>query len=114
MSVQMICPNLRCRKILSVPDDARGKIVKCQHCQTTFRVPDAQRPPNRPHRRRPRVRTSFGFIIRFQIALSDAHCAHILQADFQTLERIALAGVLLDDAPLHAGGVAGRKNSVPI
>src|SRR5262245_55162977 len=34
MPVQIVCPNLRCRKLLSVPDDARGKIVKCHHCQT--------------------------------------------------------------------------------
>lgn len=40
MSVQLICPNLRCRKFLSVPDDVRGKLVKCQHCQTMFRVPE--------------------------------------------------------------------------
>ena len=41
MSVQLICPNLRCRKFLSVPDEVRGKLVKCQHCQTMFRVPDS-------------------------------------------------------------------------
>jgi hypothetical protein len=40
MSIQMICPNLRCRKYLAVPDDVRGKLVKCQHCQTNFRVPE--------------------------------------------------------------------------
>jgi hypothetical protein len=39
MSCQLICPNLRCRKILSVPDQMRGKLVKCQHCQGSFRVP---------------------------------------------------------------------------
>jgi len=39
MPVQLLCPNLRCRKILAVPDDARGMLVKCQHCRTTFRVP---------------------------------------------------------------------------
>jgi hypothetical protein len=43
MPVQMICPNLRCRKFLSVPDEVRGKLVKCQHCQTMFRVPDTQK-----------------------------------------------------------------------
>jgi hypothetical protein len=43
MPCQLICPNLRCRKILSVPDEVRGKLVKCQHCQTMFRVPDAKR-----------------------------------------------------------------------
>jgi hypothetical protein len=45
MPVQLICPNLRCRKILSVPDDVRGKLVKCQHCQTMFRVPDGAKKP---------------------------------------------------------------------
>ena len=39
MSVQMLCPNLKCRKILSVPEDVRGKLVKCQYCQTMLRVP---------------------------------------------------------------------------
>jgi hypothetical protein len=42
MSCQLICPNLRCRKILSVPDQMRGKLVKCQHCQGSFRVPPAK------------------------------------------------------------------------
>jgi len=42
MACQLICPNLRCRKILSVPDDIRGKLVRCQHCQTMFRVPAAK------------------------------------------------------------------------
>lgn len=45
MPVQLICPNLRCRKILSVPDEVRGKLVKCQHCQTLFRVPEGRREP---------------------------------------------------------------------
>lgn len=39
MAVQVICPNLRCRKLLAVPEEVRGKMVKCLHCQTTFRVP---------------------------------------------------------------------------
>jgi len=43
MTAQMMCPNLRCRKILAVPQEARGKQVKCQHCQTTFRVPEAKK-----------------------------------------------------------------------
>jgi len=43
MPCQLICPNLRCRKILSVPDEARGKLARCQHCRTMFRVPDAKR-----------------------------------------------------------------------
>jgi hypothetical protein len=44
MPVQLICPNLRCRKILSVPDEVRGKLVKCQYCQTAFRVPEPRKP----------------------------------------------------------------------
>jgi LSD1 subclass zinc finger protein len=48
MPVKIICPNLKCRKILSVPDEVRGKQVKCQYCQTTFRVPDAQVKPAAP------------------------------------------------------------------
>lgn len=44
MPCQLICPNLRCRKLLCVPDDVRGKLVKCQHCQTMFRVPESKRP----------------------------------------------------------------------
>ena len=43
MPCQLICPNLRCRKILSVPEEVRGKLVKCQHCQTMFRVPEPKR-----------------------------------------------------------------------
>ena len=41
MNIQLICPNLRCRKFLSVPDEVRGRMVKCLHCQTQFRVPEA-------------------------------------------------------------------------
>ena len=39
MAVMLLCPNIRCRKVLSVPEDVRGKTVKCQHCQTIVRVP---------------------------------------------------------------------------
>ena len=44
MAVQLICPNLKCRKILAVPDEYRGKSVKCQYCQTVLRVPEASKP----------------------------------------------------------------------
>ena len=44
MPVQLICPSLRCRKILSVPDEVRGKLVKCQHCQSMLRVPELRKP----------------------------------------------------------------------
>jgi len=43
MPVQLLCPNLRCRKFLAVPDDVRGKLVKCHHCQQLFRVPEPKK-----------------------------------------------------------------------
>jgi hypothetical protein len=45
MSVQLLCPNLKCRKILSVSDELRGKLVKCQYCQTMLRVPSPKTEP---------------------------------------------------------------------
>lgn len=48
MPVRMICPNLRCRKFLSVPDDVRGKLVKCHHCQQMFRVPEPRKAATSP------------------------------------------------------------------
>ena len=45
MAVQLICPSLRCRKILTVPEEVRGKLVQCQYCQTQFRVPPPKKTP---------------------------------------------------------------------
>lgn len=45
MVTKLMCPNINCRKILSVPDETRGKVVRCSHCQTALRVPDAKRIP---------------------------------------------------------------------
>jgi hypothetical protein len=45
MPVQLLCPNLKCRKILAVPDEVRGKLVKCQYCQTMLRVPAPRHEP---------------------------------------------------------------------
>jgi hypothetical protein len=45
MPATIICPNLKCRKILSVPDELRGKQVKCQHCQSVLRVPVERKSP---------------------------------------------------------------------
>lgn len=38
-AVRVRCPNLMCRKILAVPESARGKTVMCKNCQTALRVP---------------------------------------------------------------------------
>lgn len=37
--IQIMCPNLACRKILAVPITARGKTVRCRNCRSTIRVP---------------------------------------------------------------------------
>ncbi|HSW47385.1 MAG TPA: hypothetical protein VLM89_17615 [Phycisphaerae bacterium] len=39
MPVTLICPNLKCRTILQVPDIVRGKKVRCGRCGRTFVVP---------------------------------------------------------------------------
>jgi len=38
-SVRIICPNLKCRAILSVPSSARGKTVRCRQCAMRVNVP---------------------------------------------------------------------------
>lgn len=38
-TVKIMCPKLTCRKILAVPESARGKTVKCKACSTVIRVP---------------------------------------------------------------------------
>ena len=38
-SLRMICPNLRCRALLAVPINARGKTVRCRQCSTRISVP---------------------------------------------------------------------------
>jgi hypothetical protein len=48
MPCQLICPNLSCRKVLKVPEEARGKVVRCQYCRTMLRVPPARRPSLAP------------------------------------------------------------------
>lgn len=45
MPVTLLCPNLRCRAVLQVPDTVRGKTVRCGHCGTVFAVPAARSTP---------------------------------------------------------------------
>ncbi|MEO0588760.1 MAG: hypothetical protein AAF078_14110 [Planctomycetota bacterium] len=40
-SIRMICPNLLCRAVLSVPGAARGKKVRCRSCGMRVQVPGA-------------------------------------------------------------------------
>lgn len=37
--IRIMCPNLKCRSILVVPETARGKNVKCSNCASLFRIP---------------------------------------------------------------------------
>lgn len=39
-SVRIMCPNLKCRAILSVPDAARGRMVRCKQCGNNIRIPE--------------------------------------------------------------------------
>ena len=37
--VRLICPNLKCKAILAVPQAARGKTVRCHACGNRVRIP---------------------------------------------------------------------------
>jgi hypothetical protein len=39
MPVTMICPNLKCGRTVVAAESARGKVVRCAHCQILFLVP---------------------------------------------------------------------------
>ena len=41
MAVTLMCPNLRCRRILAVPETCRGQLVRCSYCKTVLAVPFA-------------------------------------------------------------------------
>lgn len=45
MPIALICPKLTCRAVLRVPDNVRGKRVRCSECGMTFFVPE---PPKAP------------------------------------------------------------------
>jgi hypothetical protein len=55
MAVHVICPSLRCRKILTLNDEVRGNLVSCRYCNMEFRVPALRRPVVAPA---PRVRAA--------------------------------------------------------
>ena len=37
--IRLICPNLKCRKVLTVPVVTRGKTVRCRSCGMKITVP---------------------------------------------------------------------------
>ena len=42
MAITLMCPNLRCRKTLMVPDNSRGTRVRCSYCGMMLVVPLAR------------------------------------------------------------------------
>lgn len=38
-TITLLCPNLVCRAMLTVPDKVRGKKIRCGKCGTHFVVP---------------------------------------------------------------------------
>lgn len=42
--VRMVCPNLKCRAILTAPVTARGKVVRCRQCGSKVNIPSTPMP----------------------------------------------------------------------
>lgn len=38
-TIRVMCPNLRCRSVLAVPGEARGRLVRCKHCGMNIKIP---------------------------------------------------------------------------
>jgi hypothetical protein len=55
MAVHVICPSLRCRKILTLDEGVKGKLVTCRYCSMEFRVPAPRKTPLAPE---PRIRAA--------------------------------------------------------
>jgi len=37
--IRVMCPNLRCRAVLAVPEDTRGRLVRCRNCGMNVKIP---------------------------------------------------------------------------
>jgi hypothetical protein len=42
--IRIMCPNLSCQRILAVPEQARGRIVRCRVCGMNIRIPSGKAP----------------------------------------------------------------------
>ena len=40
--IRIMCPNLVCLSVLSVPERARGKLVRCGGCGVNIRIPQGK------------------------------------------------------------------------
>ena len=47
-TIRLICPNLKCRATLAVPESSRGKVVRCRNCQGRVGVPTKPAKPGKP------------------------------------------------------------------
>lgn len=43
--IRVMCPNLRCRCVLAVPAEARGRLVRCKNCATSIKIPQKKEIP---------------------------------------------------------------------
>ena len=48
MAFHVICPSLRCRKVLTLAEENRGTLVTCRYCNMQFRVPQLRRQSQAP------------------------------------------------------------------
>lgn len=46
--VRIMCPNLKCRAVLGVPAEARGRLVRCRNCGGKIMVPKKGATPKPP------------------------------------------------------------------
>lgn len=47
--ISIMCPNLTCRAVLRVPQQTRGKKVRCARCGTTLTIPKPGSAPPEDH-----------------------------------------------------------------
>jgi DNA-directed RNA polymerase subunit RPC12/RpoP len=47
-AVRMMCPNLKCRAVLAVPVEARGRLIRCRNCGSKIMVPQKAAPKAQP------------------------------------------------------------------
>ena len=40
--IRIMCPNLRCQRVLGVPGHARGQLIRCRSCCCKILVPEVQ------------------------------------------------------------------------
>ncbi len=38
-NIRIMCPAMACRKVMTVPNSARGKMVQCPQCRKRIRIP---------------------------------------------------------------------------